>query len=168
MFLAHRWVPCQQCDRRQLAISMHFAVDSFFCSLLHHRRVFNCSKEDLVEPYIMNRSLIYLSRTKGLTCFLHRKLFLIFSLFVLLFCWVVFFSLGCGKQCCFCSLIVDTRLWICFKIDMVCVRIHMCPYILATGTRHMQQTWWGTYHYERLDLHSLWACISSITVRNHH
>ena len=78
------------------------------------------------------------------------------------------FSRGCGKQCCVCCLMVDTRLWIVFKIDMVCVRFHMCPCILATATRHMQQTWLDTYHYERLDLHSLWVCLSNMTGRVHH
>ena len=75
-----------------------------------------------------------------------------------------FFALGCGKL----FLIVDTRLWIVFKIDVVCVRFYMCPFILAKATKHMQQTWLDTSHYERLDLHCLWACISSFTVRRNH
>ena len=60
-----------------------------------------------------------------------------------------------------------THLWIVFKIDMVCARIHICHCILATATGHMKQTWLDTHHYERHDRPSLWACLSSKTGRRH-
>ena len=102
----------------------------------------------------------------GLRVLFHRKLCLILSLIYSLCAESSFCPWMRQALSFFC--IVDTRLWIVFRIDVVCVRFYMCPFILAKATRHMQQTWLDTSHHERLDLHCLWVCISSFTERSNH